>query len=343
MNAEGASRQRGRPGQPHAEVASLSSGSALEHAHLVKPWNVEIEQIAPNSARGSVAAVSTPSVLIYEEHWPWQARVRGSNPPGYIVVGAHLGWRRSPLTWCGSALGPQTLATAAPSSEIEFTVPEASHHAVALVTPQFLEQGLGRQAVDSILAGWELKTSRRRGVELGLHIVRAVRRYHRRPEDLTRPLEAWSIESDLMDALIQCTQTLASPLEPTDRPRRARALAAALEHADHRQGRVTARELALSAGVSQRTLEHAFRERFGVTPGVFLRLKRLNGAHRELLASEPGATTVSKIASNWGFTHQGRFSALHRQVFEELPFRTLRRSRPLSLHSLGDTFTLRAG
>ncbi|MDH3596068.1 MAG: helix-turn-helix transcriptional regulator [Rhodospirillales bacterium] len=99
---------------------------------------------------------------------------------------------------------------------------------------------------------------------------------------------------------------------------------------------ITALELALAVGVSQRTLEHGFRELLGVTPAAYLRRRRMNGARHYLAHGDPDWTTVTRIALDWGFSHPGRFSAAYLALFGELPSRTLNRTpskalcRPLS-------------
>jgi transcriptional regulator GlxA family with amidase domain len=107
-----------------------------------------------------------------------------------------------------------------------------------------------------------------------------------------------------------------------------RTLKTAVEVADVREGRITAYDLSVAAGVSQRTLEYAFQMHLGTTPGRYLRALRLNGVRRELRQGDPTTTTVSRVALKWSFYHAGRFSALYRSQFGELPGQTLRRVRP---------------
>lgn len=83
-------------------------------------------------------------------------------------------------------------------------------------------------------------------------------------------------------------------------------------------------EMAAAAGVSARTLQEAFRRHRGVSPLQFLRARRLEIAHRKLLAAEPGAT-VASVAHSIGFCHLGRFAIEYRQRFHESPSDTLRR------------------
>jgi len=85
-------------------------------------------------------------------------------------------------------------------------------------------------------------------------------------------------------------------------------------------------ELSQVAGVSLRQLQQAFKAYTGMTPTHWLRLRRLNSAHRELLKRSPMETTVAEVAMQWSFWHLGRFSSSYRALFQELPSETLKRS-----------------
>jgi AraC-like DNA-binding protein len=84
-------------------------------------------------------------------------------------------------------------------------------------------------------------------------------------------------------------------------------------------------ELSQVAGVSLRQLQHAFKAYTGMTPTHWLRLRRLNSAHRELLSRTAMETTVAEVAMHWSFWHLGRFSSSYRALFKELPSETLKR------------------
>ena len=83
-------------------------------------------------------------------------------------------------------------------------------------------------------------------------------------------------------------------------------------------------ELAQIAGVPLRQLQQGFKTYTGISPAQWLRLRRLNGARRELLSMTD--TTVAEVAMNWSFWHLGRFSNSYRALFQELPSETLKRS-----------------
>jgi len=84
-------------------------------------------------------------------------------------------------------------------------------------------------------------------------------------------------------------------------------------------------EIAAAARVSRRAVQQAFRRHLDTTPTAFLRRVRLDAAHRELQAAEPGMLTVTEVAYHWGFCSPSRFTKRYRAAFGATPSETLRR------------------
>lgn len=84
-------------------------------------------------------------------------------------------------------------------------------------------------------------------------------------------------------------------------------------------------EIALHAGVSVRALSGGFRRFRGITPGQFLRERRLNGVRDSLLGANDGET-VSEIASDWSYSNFGIFARSYKLRFGENPSKTLGRA-----------------
>jgi len=76
-------------------------------------------------------------------------------------------------------------------------------------------------------------------------------------------------------------------------------------------------------GVSERTLQYAFREYVGMSPIAYLRICRLNRVRAELAASDPKETTITQVAMRFGFLHLGRFAGDYKRMFGETPSQTL--------------------
>lgn len=136
-------------------------------------------------------------------------------------------------------------------------------------------------------------------------------------------------QADLVDTLLS-TLSGTRKLEPERRERTLQlqsdivraAERYALAHADER---LYVTDLCSAAGVSERTLEYAFRAVMALSPTAYLTRIRLHRVHHALLQARPGSTTVTAEALNWGFWHFGEFSRAYKDCFDELPSNTLRR------------------
>jgi AraC-like DNA-binding protein len=87
---------------------------------------------------------------------------------------------------------------------------------------------------------------------------------------------------------------------------------------------LTTSTLARQCHISVRTLQEGFRRHLGMSPMAYLRVVRLQRAHRDLRSADADHSTVACIAHRWGFTHLGRFAAAHKEMFGETPLHVLR-------------------
>lgn len=109
---------------------------------------------------------------------------------------------------------------------------------------------------------------------------------------------------------------------PTSRSRAvARALAFIDDCADEP---LTVRDICSHTGVSLRTLNRGFRERFGLGPKAYLLRQRLAAVRRDLIRATSGRR-VADAANRRGFWHMGQFARDYRRQFHELPRETIRR------------------
>jgi len=93
----------------------------------------------------------------------------------------------------------------------------------------------------------------------------------------------------------------------------------------HPHADISVADIAAAANVSIRAVQFAFRRQLDTTPMAYLRAVRLDRAHNDLLATDPGrGETVTGIAARWGFFSSSRFAAQYRRTYGVSPGHTLR-------------------
>lgn len=104
---------------------------------------------------------------------------------------------------------------------------------------------------------------------------------------------------------------------------------------DHLREPITLATLARATGAGVRVLQRGFQEHVGMTPTQYIRARRLEHAHGDLLSLDPDEVRVADVAARWGFTNQGRFAAEYRKRYGCSPAEELRRSGPAGGSSSG--------
>ena len=150
------------------------------------------------------------------------------------------------------------------------------------------------------------------------------------PQTLLDPRRMEEFENRLtlgfMDVLFQCHQT-SGLAHPPSREYRRRILHKVDDFLFDHQGEVVKlTDLCHVGGTSKRALQYAFQEAYQMSPMSYLKMRRLNLAHRELLRESPETSTVTDIAYRYGCCHLGRFAIEYKKHFAESPSQALMRS-----------------
>lgn len=93
----------------------------------------------------------------------------------------------------------------------------------------------------------------------------------------------------------------------------------------HLDEAITLDRMCAVAGVGPRALQKAMLATRGVTPLEYVTARRLDAVRKRLESGARGLV-VSQVALDCGFTHLGRFAAIYRRAFGELPSHTIARS-----------------
>jgi AraC family ethanolamine operon transcriptional activator len=135
--------------------------------------------------------------------------------------------------------------------------------------------------------------------------------------------ECYAIEQDLVLAALEViTSQMGSATKELRRNRReliSRGLDYLHAHLAEPVGLI---DLCEVLGVSARTLQYAFRDRFGIGPIEYLRMLRLHAVRADLKTAREQGLGVREVAHRWGYHHLGNFAADFKRHFRVLPSKT---------------------
>jgi AraC family ethanolamine operon transcriptional activator len=263
--------------------------------------------------------------------------LRSTADPGYVLTGASAaGWQAmflltpgsTPTRWYGRDLVPGALGLCLANEEHSgrsFGPVEFLNVSLSIDALRAHGRSLGRDDLEAGLTGspWREPDRTPRGLESELR--RILESVSSLPGPLREPARR-ELAVHLLDVVVDAvTRPAPSARIPTPVSRR-HAIARTRELLTARARHVpTLPELCGAIGMSQRTIEYAFRDQFGLRPVQFLKLVRLNRA-RSVLACSADSTSVTDVAMDFGFWDLGHFARDYRELFGETPSQTLRRA-----------------
>jgi AraC-like DNA-binding protein len=146
------------------------------------------------------------------------------------------------------------------------------------------------------------------------------------PDILAKPEVARAIEEALVEAMILClTEGHSDDVRNLHRHRATvmRRLEEVLASTPDRP--LYMPQLCATVGASYTTLRDCCQEYLGMSPKHYLWLRRMQLVHRALRSADAEKTTVTEIATDYGFWELGRFAVAYRSLFGEAPSVALRR------------------
>ncbi len=147
------------------------------------------------------------------------------------------------------------------------------------------------------------------------------------PDILAKPEVARAIEEALLEAMILCLTEGHSDGVRNVHRHRARVMRRLEEVLTSTPDRpLYMPQLCTTVGASYTMLRDCCQDYLGMSPKRYLWLRRMQLVRRALRIADAEKTTVTEIATDYGFWELGRFAVAYRSVFGEAPSAALRRS-----------------
>ena len=309
-------------------AGSFTTEDPCAHEQATAPWDSVVTPLSRGPYGQIVHFLASPGITLYREHILARARLRGLSPPGVFAFAVPL------------RVGSDTRFWGAPLHEIGLpvTLPDGVHtefsagqqHLIALIDLGLFRHSVPWDLCDSIETA---ATATNRHVapasaaavaRLGATLNTLLDAAQAHPDMLCHPHAVRCMQQDVLAAFCRSLSLTLSPPRRVNAAIRQRGLNKAIEYlrtAD--TALVTVAELCAAASVTERTLQYAFRESFGLSPLGFLHLRRYHAARRDLLAADCRISTVQEIAQYNGFYQLGRFAVRYKALFGESPSHSL--------------------
>jgi AraC family transcriptional regulator, ethanolamine operon transcriptional activator len=253
--------------------------------------------------------------------------VQSGEPPSKMITFA-MRTSATLALWQGRRFGLHHLLVAKPDIEIDI-VSQPGYGAVAASFPQELVREtadrFGRPLATGTTKSLLVELTPEKADLLRSTLGRLFNEAVARPFDERTASGAASKQEALLRMLLQSMPH--APLSQAgSHGERARVLKAALAAINDRPDDVlTVGDLCRIARASERTLHHAFTERFGLPPAHYVKAHRLNGARSDFCRDHDPPMKIADVANKWGFWHLGQFAHDYRIWFGELPSDTYTR------------------
>ena len=146
------------------------------------------------------------------------------------------------------------------------------------------------------------------------------------PSVLAQPEAARALEQALIEAMIDCLG-VGKVEKGSTAQRRHTAIMRRFDRVieEHLDEPLYIPELCREVGASVRTLNTCCQEHLGMGPKHYLLLRRMHMVRRALRQSALADTTVTEVATRYGFWQLGRFAVEYKTLFGESPSDTLAR------------------
>lgn len=298
------------------QIRTVRAFDADEHAHNLTDWEQSYDQITGGHFQGSLTELQLPQMQVFREDTSQAVRQSCCVWPDTFWFG--LPERAGQTRINGRLAGEHAIMVRPGNCEFELVTP-ADYTIYGIVIRR-----------NALLQAAELSSSQIDWAHLAsaevMHVDNSA--HTALLQTLAELLHNDGICTDpdlrqqvLLNALLALLDTGAvDSAVSSSFQRRQRIVAKARElvlaHHDHA---ITVPQLCEQLFVSRRTLQYCFEDVLGMSPMLYLRLIRLNGARRHLRQAPAKSLSVQDVAADWGFWHFSQFSSDYRKLFGHSP------------------------
>lgn len=302
------------------DVGPPLASIALPHPNVIAkltPWQLDFRQITPGALQTRLTVRTGSELILLDIAMNGKVHQRGAAPPGWTTFG--IPQPESISSWQGSALAPNSLIWFGGSDGFE-GVSEKQFQGLVISVPTDRFAALAQAGGFPLPEpGSALRTAPTRQFPQQLA---ELRRFATALLDPARMAWSAAAEEAVALAALSMLSDTARHRDKSDPLVRRRALNRAIDVMEaHLDDPIAISDLCTASAATWRTLDRAFKDRFGIGPKAYYTRLRLNRVRSDLIGNDGGLKIID-VANRYGFWHMGQFARDYRNLFGQLPSET---------------------
>jgi AraC family ethanolamine operon transcriptional activator len=289
---------------------------------LYPGWKGQFQQVSAGRFHGTVQVVQGLGVRVFRGTTDQVLLTRGASQSGWIDF-SPITTRNQRCRWQGRHYDENHIVVRGADVGVDNLAARGAEIITVSVRVDLLRKAAAnaiRFDGDPTRINWQCH--RVAPTELAA-LIQLVDRVTERSALDTNVLESWDVSAIEQECVMAALNVISSRNAGGDnKPRgnRAAIIRRGEEYLrEHLASPVGLIDMCEELGVSVRTIQYAFRERFGIGPIEYLRMLRLNAVKSDLKLASNQKRTVRDVAVNWGYRHLGNFAADYKRHFGVLP------------------------
>jgi len=297
-----------------------------DFAATLQSWDIKINQLKPGTRVNILKQLHTKKMTISSGFINGHTQQMGDPPPFGCTISL-LADTESNIIWRNKKVPADGIMLIPANSELDITTKfKAGIHTIS-PSKEILDSIVKRTGVQKLFQkNGLISIPMARANELRSLVCKYFFFLDQYPELASNLAFTNGFITDLSKKLATSLEKIENPAETRQSVNKALAWKRIENFFERNIGSpVTIGDLSETAGVSERTLQRLFHERFDVSPKTYVNITRLNGVHRALKQAPTPKSKISDIANHWGFWHMGQLAADYKNLFGELPSATLKK------------------
>ncbi|WP_197527309.1 helix-turn-helix domain-containing protein [Pirellulimonas nuda] len=297
----------------------IATGDVDDLSRLYPGWEGRFQQVSAGAFRGNVQVVQGQLIRAFRGTTNQVLLTRGSSQPGWIDF-SPITPRNHKSRWQGRQCDPNHLVVRGGQVGVD-NVAARDAEIVTLSVPI----DLIRRAANSVLRlkgdpariDWRCLCVEPTALAV---LEQLVKRIAARSASDASSSDCYADEQECVVAALNVLSSRNGTCALEPRGNRASLVRRAEEYLRERlASTVGLIDLCEELDVSARTMQYAFRERFGIGPIEYLRMLRLNAVRADLKTARTQGLCVRDVARRWGYRHLSNFAADYKRHFGVLP------------------------